>query len=156
MVGNDHIDEKDWKYLINLITRHYANYTPEEYLEDEIEMLNELYSKYSFKLYRILWIDDVEKINDKCGIHYVDDISFFNEQMIDNLYDLMSSGRTPGFEKYQKYDRYDDAYLITVNANLSQVDWAGSLIARIEYPDEREITTKSCNMKIVSIEKFYD
>lgn len=143
--------------LIKTLNRTYAYDTDEETTGEEqldylLEMLDEIKNQDTIVLYRVIYTktrDDIDRSN--LGNHYVKSLDSFHEGMIDDLYHNVSLNIDSDI------DYHEDLWLVTIEADTSDVDYKGTLIKNVEFPFEEEILLKNnANYKLIKIEKYFE
>lgn len=123
---------------------------PKKILKGILINLKNILKKPNIILYRVVWIKDVNLINQKdLGEHFVQDTEDFHEEMLDYLYNNAS-------EKDKTLSE-DDAYLIKIIAPTNKIDIKNTIHTNIMHPFESEIMLKDGkNLKILEISPFYE
>lgn len=143
----DDLTEEDIAHYVNM--RGHNGFTEEtdkqmvERIWYHIKDIQKL--KDSMVLYRVLDINDVEKINkDKPGIHYVLDVDVITGVF---LYDIGIYNNTD-----------PNLHLLTVSVDKYNIDIISMLDTNMDYQHEQEITLKSdySGVEVIKVEKFED
>ena len=95
-------------------------------------------------LYRILQVESEKFINKKSlGKHFTDSKDNFDENFLSSL------GFSRGDIEEQKF------YIVTIQVNLSEIDFENTVATRLAHSYEDEYTLKeNANYKIIEVEQF--
>ena len=95
-------------------------------------------------LYRILQVDSKKFINKKSlGKHFTDSKDNFDENFLSSL------GFSKGDIEEYKF------YIVTIQVNLSEIDFENTIATRLAHSYEDEYTLKeNANYKIIEVEQF--
>lgn len=144
----------DEKYLLSLyrIDDEEVDETEEQikqHLVDSVKKLQKIQKQKKIKLYRVIFVKDVEDIDkNKLGLHYVSDVGDFHDGMIAYLY--MNA------HKLDRTLKYNDLYLIEVEAPTKDINYKETLRYNMMHPWESEIMLLSDkNVKVKKIETYY-
>jgi hypothetical protein len=121
---------------------------PEELLNDKIKTLKKISKKSEIKLYRLVYSKSKTDINTKkIGNHFVEDLDYFHEQMIDYLY--------YNAKKENKKLQKDDLWVIEIKTPTNNIDYHKTILTFSLHPNEDEITIiDDKKVKIVNIFKY--
>ena len=142
--GVEYSSLEDWAY--DYAKEHadgFNNYEEaKEYLDWFFKLIKTLPNPMF--LYRILQVDSKRLINKKSlGKHFTDNKDNFDENF------LSSIGFSIGDIEEQKF------YIVTIQVNLSEIDFENTIATRLAHSYEDEYTLKTnANYKIVEIEQF--
>ena len=121
---------------------------PEELLNDKIKTLKKISKKSEIKLYRLVYSKSKTDINTKkIGNHFVEDLDYFHEQMIDYLY--------YNAKKENKKLQKDDLWVIEIKTPTNNIDYHKTILTFSLHPNEDEITIiDDKKVKILDIYKY--
>ena len=121
---------------------------PEELLNDKIKTLKKISKKSEIKLYRLVYSKSKTDINTKkIGNHFVKDLDYFHEQMIDYLY--------YNAKKENKKLQKDDLWVIEIKTPTNNIDYHKTILTFSLHPNEDEITIiDDKKVKILDIYKY--
>jgi hypothetical protein len=121
---------------------------PEDLLNDKIKTLKRISKKSEIKLYRLVYSKSKTDINTKkIGHHFVGELDYFHEQMIDYLY--------YNAKKENKKLQKDDLWVIEIKTPTNNIDYHETILTFSLHPNEDEITIiDDKKVKIVNIFKY--
>jgi hypothetical protein len=121
---------------------------PEDLLNDKIKTLKKISKKSEIKLYRLVYSKSKTDINTKkIGHHFVGELDYFHEQMIDYLY--------YNAKKENKKLQKDDLWVIEIKTPTNNIDYHETILTFSLHPNEDEITIiDDKKVKIVNIFKY--
>ncbi|MCK9415835.1 hypothetical protein M0Q97_04175 [Candidatus Dojkabacteria bacterium] len=122
------------------------DYELQENLENAYEELKTLIKNNTIKAYRLLNIDDINKIDkNNLGKHFTIDKE--NTASYDFLEKI-------GVIDYQGNYDYEKFFVIEIETNISNIDWYQTFDNRINYYGENEINfINNTELKIINIEE---
>jgi len=121
---------------------------PEDLLNDKIKTLKRISKKSEIKLYRLVYSKSKTDIDTKkIGHHFVEELDYFHEQMIDYLY--------YNAKKENKKLQKDDLWVIEIKTPTNNIDYHETILTFSLHPNEDEITIiDDKKVKIVNIFKY--
>lgn len=119
-------------------------------LDNKIKTLKKLQKTPSITLYRVVFTKNKEDIDtSNLGLHYVNNLEDFHEEMLEYLYNNASEGN----EELGEYD----AWLVTIQTPSSNIDYNGTVLTYSLHPLENEILIlNDKNIKLINIEPYYE
>lgn len=145
--GSDYgLDEYEFENIMSGDDLSYEQL--EFYLNKKLDEINNLYQRINKQekifLERFLLLDNLKQLNKKkIGKHFVEDINDID------FYNLMDVEYVD--EEYQD----KNIFVIKIETSPESIDWIQTLIQRVWYPHENEITLKdNYKFNILSVGEF--